>query len=388
MSLDTLTRPLTREEVEAAIYAALAARGVSTTGWKPGAVVRAIITGVSVVVASASRLQAAIARGGFLELADGEWLTIVARYVYDVERDQGSFATGSVTLTNAGGGIFAGDPGDLVVRSTEGKLYRSTESFSLAPTSTTTVTVRAVELGADSTAAPSTLTALETPLLGVSVTNPTALVGTDEETDEQLRLRCRERTGILSPNGPRDAYTFVARSTRRADGTSIGVTRVLAVPDGTGTIDVYVARADGTVTGTASDPATDLGAIADAIHRQAEPLGVTPVVQSATALPIAVTYTLWVRDTSGLTTEQIVNRVQARLINFMASQPIGGEVITAPNGFVFLDAIETVIGATMEPWLVDVQVTLPTANVSVGASQAPVLGAVVPTIVQLPRGLT
>lgn len=388
MSLDTLTRPLTREEVEAAIYSALAARGVSTTTWKPGAVVRAIITGVAVVVASASRLQAAIARGGFLELAEGEWLTLVARYVYDVERDQGSFATGNVTLTNAGGGLYLGDPGDLVVRSTAGKLYRSTEAFTLNPLGSATVAVRAVELGSDSTAAATTINALETPLLGVSVSNPTALVGTDEETDEQLRLRCRERTGVLSPNGPRDAYAFVARSTRRADGTSIGVTRVLTVPDGAGTVDVYVARTQGDVSGTAGDITTDLGRIADAIHRQAEPLGVTPVVQSATPLPIDVTYTLWVRDTSGLTDAEIRSRVLGRLITFMSSQPIGGEAIVAGPGFVFVDALETIIGATMEPWLIDVQVTIPAANVAIYVPEAPVLGTVAGTVVQLARGLT
>ena len=59
-SLAELTTPLTADEVEAALYAALAARGAKTTAWKPGAVVRTIIAGVAIVLAAFSSLVAAI----------------------------------------------------------------------------------------------------------------------------------------------------------------------------------------------------------------------------------------------------------------------------------------------------------------------------------------
>lgn len=387
-TLAELTTPLTVTEARDAIYAALAAQGVTATTWKPGGTARTIVAGLAVVLSAFSRLTALIASGGFLELAEGDWLTLVALHVYGVERSLGTFATGEVTLTNGGGGVFAGAPGDLVFRhSSSGKTYRSTEAYSLgASPATTTVAVEAVELGSASTAVGGTITEFVTPLLGVTVSNASALIGTDAESDEALRIRCREKTGTLSPNGPRDAYSFVAKSAVSSEGIAIGVTRVLSVPDGVGGIDVYVADEDGTVTGDAEDPDTDLGAVADAIHRLAEPLGITPRVQSADALAVDVTYELWIRDTSGYTDAEVAALVEARLLAFLRSQPIGGEVIPAEVGRVYHDALEAVIGATLEAHLIDVVVTTPAADVDVAETEAPVLGTVTPMVHQIAGG--
>ncbi len=384
-SIDDLTKPLTVEEIKTGIYYALELSGVSTTTWKPGAVVRTLIAGVSIVLAGFSRLQAEIAKSGFLELAEGAWLTLVARHVYGVERDLGSFAAGTVQLDNAGGGVYSGDPGDIVLLNpTTGQTYRNTESYSIGALETgVEVAIEAVELGSDGTSGPNAITELVTPLLGVSVTNPTAIVGTDEETDAALRLRCREKTGVASPNGPRDAYAFFARSAKRADGTSVGVTRVRVVPDGAGNVNVYVATATGGVTGDVDDPDTDLGAIADAIYRNAEPLAVTAIIESASAKSIPVTYEIWLRDTTGLTDDQVKALIANALTAYMASEPIGGEIIPpATTGTVYLSAIETVIGAAVpEGALIKLVVTAPSADTALDLSEAPVLGTVTPTAV-------
>ena len=92
----------------------IAATGTKTTNWKPGAVVRTIVAVLAFVLAAFSVLTSLLAKSGFLELSSGAWLTLVARYVYGVERDTGSFATGFVTLDNAGGGVYSGDPDDLL----------------------------------------------------------------------------------------------------------------------------------------------------------------------------------------------------------------------------------------------------------------------------------
>ena len=131
-TLAELVTPLTREQVEDSIYAAIAARGTSTTTWKPGGVARTIITAVSIVLAAFSSLQAMIANSGFLDLAEQDWLTLLARYVYGVTRDPGSFATGNITANNTGGGVYSGDAGDLIaVNTTTGKSYRNTAAFSI-----------------------------------------------------------------------------------------------------------------------------------------------------------------------------------------------------------------------------------------------------------------
>lgn len=374
-TLDELTRPLTVDEVKAAIYATLEAQGVQTSTWKPGAVVRTIIAGASIVIAAASRLQAALARGGFLDLAEGDWLTLVARHAYGVERHRGSFASGQVTLTNTGGGIYSGDAGDLVFSvstgAAAGKTYRNTAPYSLAAMSTLDVPVEAVELGSASTAGAGDIDTLETALIGVSVTNALALVGTDEEGDEALRQRCRDKLGSLSPNGPRDAYAFVARTTRNADGETIGVTRTRTVADGAGGLTVYVASAGGTVAGP------DVALIQAAVNELAEPLAITATVASASPVEIAISYEVWVRDTIGLTVDQIKSAVENAVDALFGATPIGGDVISgAPFGALYKPAIEGAItSAVGAHYLVDLSVTIPSADQPFTVDQVPARAA-------------
>lgn len=388
-TLDELTTPATRKEVEAAIYATLAARGVKTTGWKSGAVVRTMIVGISIVLAALSRLQAAIARGGFLELATGDWLTLVARYVYDVERSPGAFATAVVTVDNTGGGVFAGDPDDLVFSSsTTGKLYRNTEAFAIGSGETgVEIPVQAVELGTDSNASADEIDTLETTLLNVVIDSSTTALGQDEETDAQLRQRCREKTGTLSPNGPRDAYAFLARSAVREDGTAIGVTRVLTIADGNGNVDVYVATAGGVLDGDATDPATDLGAVADAIHRLCEPLAVTPRVQNATPVEQGLTVEIWIRDTAGLTESDVEELVEEAFEAHCAEQPIGGVVLPGEPGRLYVDAIEAAIARELPAGVfLEIDVTTPAGDVDLEIPEFVVAGNVIATVHLVPGG--
>jgi hypothetical protein len=385
-TVDELTTPLTKDEVQAAIYAAIEARGTSTTSWKPGAIARTIIAGVAIVGSAFSRLQADIAKSGFLDLASGPWLTIVAKYIYGVDRDVGSFATGEVVLDNDSGGVHVVGVGDLVVlNSATGKNYRNTEAFTLSGFEMgEVVPVQAVELGTESNAAPGEIDDFVTPLVDVDVTNPTALVGTDEEKDEALRVRCRAKTGLLSPNGPRDAYAYIALSAKNAAGESIGVNRIRTVPDGLGGIDVYVATPTGGVTGDPEDPNTNLGAIADAIHRWAEPLAITPLVQSAAPLVIPFEYTLWISDKTGFTNAEIQALVAARLLAYVGARPIGGDVLTPGTpGKVWWSALLAVIGDVIDDEGVRVSLDLPVNDVDVDLNEAPVVGTITPTIIQV-----
>lgn len=380
-TLEELTTPATRQEIEEAIYAAIAARGAKTTGWKPGSVVRTIITGIAIVASGFSQLQALLAKSGFLELAEGVWLTLVAQYVYGVPRDTGAFATGPVVVSNASGFVYSFDPGDLVVvNGQSGKTYRNTELVEIdALEEDVVVQVQAVELGTGSNAPAGDIDGFETVHAGLTVTNEVALLGRDVEEDPELRTRCLEKLGTLSPNGPRDAYSFVCRSAKREDGSSIGITRVRSIADGEGNIDVYVADADGN---TISGP--DLAILQEEIETKCEPLAVTATVVGAAAVEIDIAYELWVRDTSGLTNDQIVAIVQQRIGTFLGSQPIGGLALTpGGQGYVFVSALETIIGSAASTQgstdglrEVRVVVTVPAADVEIDPTEAPVAGTV------------
>lgn len=380
LSLQSLTTPLTTDEAKAFIYETLATLGVSTTSWKPGAVVRTIIAIVAIIVAAFSRLTSSIARSGFLELSSGDWLTLVARHVYGVERQEATFADGEITLTNASGGVYTLDPDDLVFSNpSTGKTYRNTEAFTLGALETVTIPIRAVESGAASTSPPNTITVLETPLNGVTCTNPTAVVGLDAESDAVLRARCLEKLGALSPNGPWDAYAYAARNAKRSDGISVGVTRVRVRKDGYGNVTTYVATASGAVTGDANDPETDLGAVNDAIQRNAAPLAVTAWVESAEVVTVNVTYQVWVYTTVNLTDEELKAAISQNLSAFVASQPIGGNVIGFDRGKIFLDALRATISST-RPEIFHVVVSAPSSDVELDINQIMVLGTVTGTI--------
>lgn len=386
MTLDELTTPLTTDEVKATIYASMAAQGVDTTTWKPGAVVRTIIAGVAIIVAALSVLIAAIARSGFLDLASGAWLTLVARYVYGVERLTGAFATSTVTVDNTAGGVYAGDPGDLVFVSTTGARYRNTATFSIAANEHgVEIPVEAIEIGTASSAAAGAINALETTLNGVNVVGSTSATGADEEIDAALRLRCREKTATLSPNGPRAAYGYVARSAKRADGTSIGVTRVRLIADGNGLVDVYVATANGDVPGTVGDLTSPLGIINNDIQTQVVPEAVTAVTHSATPVTIGVTYEVWVRDTISRSEVQLNDDIESAVGDYLGRVPIGGDrIVGESTGRVYLSAIKGVIadeikGDEITTPLVKLIVTSPAADTDLAATEAPKAGSVVCT---------
>lgn len=383
-SLDDLTTPLTVEDVKASVYAVLAALGVNTTVWKPGAVVRTMIAALAIVVASLSQLVALVARGGFLDLAEGAWLRLKARYDYGVEWNGPTFATGTVTLNNSGGGIYSFGPDEIIfVNTVTGKEYRNVGAVEIGALQTgIQVAIRAVEAGSASNALPGEI-AFGSPVLGVEIEQNAAVIGADGEDDLELRERARDRLGALSPNGPRDAYAYIAKSATRADGTPIGITRVAARPDGRGGINVYVATSTGGVTGTAGDLDTDLGRVDDAIQRNAVPLCVTASVHSATSQVIDITATVWLFATANLTAAQVIEAIEAEIIEFFRGVPIGGYDANEGGGFVYHSALEGIITRARRdvkdpasPRLGVFRTVLsePSGDVAIGPAAVPTLG--------------
>jgi len=384
-SIDELTTPLTTAQVKAAIYRVLATLGINTSSWKPGAVVRTQIAANSLIVAALSQLQSDLAHSAFLEFATGDWLTLVARYVYGVERLTATFASGTETLTNTGGGVFSLGPDDLVfVKPSTGKTYRNSGSITLGALSTVTVPIAATESGTASSASIGDISQLSTTLLGVTVTNPVALVGLDAETDSALRERCYEQLGALSPMGPWDAYGSAVRNAKRTDGSTLGITRTRINKDGTGHVDVYCATAGGAVPGTVGDLTSDLGIADEAVQQYASPLCITPVTHSATAVPVDVTYEVWMYNTSGRTPTEVQGLISDQLQlapdGFFPKQPLGGNIIGGGSGKVFVDAIRSRIASTL-PQIFHVVVTAPAADVTLAISEVPTAGTITATAI-------
>lgn len=382
-SLDDLTKPLTAAEVRESIYTVIGILGVNTTTWKPGAVLRTLIYAASIVIAALSSLIAVVTRGGFLSTSEEEWAELNAKEVYGETRLAETFATGEVTLVNGGGGIYSGAAGDLTVKNeVTGALYRNTGAYSLGSLATETIPISAIEAGSASNAAPGEITLLVTTLLDVTCSNASAVVGQDAETIPNLKSRCLDKLGALSPNGPEDAYSYFAKSATREDGSAIGVTRVRAEPDLLGGIDLYLASASGAV-----DPA-DVTIIDELLQQNVVPIPVTLRTHSATEVTVPITYQVWLPQSSALTTTQVEDAIEAELVAFFAAEPIAGRKIGMTTG-IWKSAIEDVIGRARDSLGVPMgifrrTVTLPAGDVALSVSEVAVLGAITATITQVP----
>lgn len=375
-TLADLTKPLTVDEASAVLYSALANRGVDVTAWKAGSVVRTIVAGLAIIVAAFSDLVSKIAASGFLSLSKGVWLRLVALYVYGVTASDGAFATGTITLTNGGGGVFTSVPiGNLVVKNaTTGKTYRNTAVFSLGAMGTVNVAIQADEIGSASTSVATAIATMVSTMNLVTCSNAAAVVGVDPDDDETVRLLCAEKLGTLSPDGAPDAYAFIARTAKDSSGVSIGVTRVRTIPDGIGGLDLYVATPTGGVTGSTGPSVGNLGAIDDLIQSQVVPRGITCRTHTATTVSIATTYELWIPSTNTQTDDEVKAAVDAALLAFLSTRDIGGDVIPSASGKVYLTAIEDVVGGAI-PGTKKRAVTVPSGDTSIGTTAAPIMGA-------------
>lgn len=368
-TFDQLITTKSAETCKAELYADIAARGVSTTVWQPGAVVRTILAAVSVVLSAFWTLVTLIARGGFRTLSSGTWLSLVAEEVYGVTRREATFGTGYVVLNNTGGATFNFSAGDLIVKNTAtGKTYTSTEAFTLDPLEVGKhVNVQADEAGSASTAAPSQVTSFVTTMLGVNVTNPESIVGQDAETDAELRAKADAKIDSRSLLGPAAAYEYVARTALRVNGTSIGVNRVRCIATD-GVVGVACATASGGVV------EADRARIDELLQYTAVPLAVTAVCISATNKSIAINYDIWVTSLESRTTSQLQSAIQSALGTWLASQPIGGTRLQGETtGRVYLDAIRDVI-RDVSDYTLRVNLVAPAADVDIASGEIPTLG--------------
>jgi uncharacterized phage protein gp47/JayE len=332
LPLDVLIQPQSKEQVQAAILDLCVAAGLKVTTWKTGGVALTLVGVVSQLFAGFTSVVSPFVKGGFLDLAEAGYLTLLAFYVYGVSRIEAIYAAGDVSVTNTGGGLYTFAPGEFICSNpTTGITFANDGAFTVQPTghlgSTQTVGVKAQTAGSLGTSVAGSISKVVTSIAGLTVTNPTALVGVDEESDPQLRQRCRDKLGSLSPNGARGAYEFVAKSAVDNTGAPIGVARVqVLAADGTGQVTMYVATATGALTGPA------LAIVADDVARQAVPDSVLSSVLNSTAVAASQVLTVYVDPAFNLSVADVRSVVQAGLLAVYPSVPIGGfKIYPSPN---------------------------------------------------------
>lgn len=343
------------------------------TSWRPGDPTRSILYLAAQKLSDLGAIIEALIRGGFLETATGAYLTLLAKFVYNVERDPARAAVGKVTLTNTSGTPYPLAANELVVaHGTSNKTYRNTSAVTVPGTGSITIDIFAEELGSASNASPGAISVVVSSLLGVTVANALPVLGRDEESDPALRQRCLDKLGALSPNGPAAAYEYLAKS------TSVLVNRVRVIEDSdTGDVVVVVASPDGAVAGP------DVATINTAIQESVVPLCITATTQSATGTSVPVAADVWVYTSANLSDVEIQAAVAAQLTSYFPLIPIGGDRIVPGTGKVYVDKLRGQIETAL-PAIFHAAVTSPGVDVALGDYAVATLPAPTITVHQVP----
>lgn len=377
VSLASLLVQETKSQIYARGIAVAKSLGLDTTSWVTGDPTRSYYHFLSEVLEIVEKNVAGFVASGFLDYATGDWLTLLAKQVFNVDRTEGTYASCTIELTNSGGGLYVIAAGDITVRSSaNGKTYRNTTAGTLESGAGKKVSLTFVadESGSASTASISTITTMVTNLIGVTCSNTTAAIGVDQEKDDALRDRCRAKLGMLSPNGPRDAYNYVVRSSALTGVTDI--TRARTVGDSTtGNVTTYVAGSIGMVA------AASVTAALDAVTKWAAPICITPTVSNVTEVTVNVTYQVWLYSSVGVTTTDIAIKIAADLQAMFSARPIGGDIISpASTGSLYHSLIESTIKASYPDHTFRVLVTAPAGDTALAISSVAKLGAITPTV--------
>jgi hypothetical protein len=353
--------------------------GLPVTSWQPGDPTRSLFMLEADTLARLEAEAAGFVGSGFLDFATPGWLVVLAKQVFNVDVPPATFATVQVTLTNAGGGIYVLGPGDVTVKdSSTGTTYHNTDPGTLKGLSSLTINFVADVAGSAGSAGVGEIDSMVTNLLAVTCSNPVAAIGLDQQSAATTILQCRAKLASLSPDGPAEAYEFVARTPALTGINTI--TRARAYGDNTrGNVTLYVASATGAVGGG------DVAAVQAAVLKWATPVCITPTTVSANPVTVNISYTLWVYQSVNQTAAQIQAAVQTALAAMFPTRPIGGDITPpATTGTLDPSIIESAIGGVFPLQTFRVAVTVPTLPLAMANGDVAELGTVTGTINIIP----
>lgn len=345
IAIQTLLNPVTAAQTRAAWVTGLTTLGVPADKWKAGGVASSILTTVSATYAAFQNLVVQAIASGFLDTATGGWLQLLAINTFGIPQSTltATFASGSLTLTNASGSTYNFVAfGAVFQNSTTKQTYTNTVPIALAPSGIQTVAIQCTVQGSVGNAAPNAIDTLVTAMPGVTCANTSSVVGLDPPSDAAIRLLCTNKLGVLSVRGPRTAYLYAIQTAINAvTGALVNINRIQDTPaTSTGIVTIYCASPSGAPT---SD---DLAAAAANVEAVARPDCVTANVLAATTLIYNPTVTVWANLGSGVTSGALQAAISAAITTYISTYPIGGKTTDAGRG-LFGTGIDSQVGAAV-----------------------------------------
>ena len=366
---------LTQDQIRAVFVRNLVQLGIRADLWKTGGSLSNMLTVIAATFAGFTQTMVAALSAGFLPTATGAWLVILAYYVYGVVAVPATFATGVVTLTNTGGGIYTFAAGQLILGNANASGVQYTNSAtvtigaatSFGPMVVPNVAVIATILGSAGNANPGDVSVLVTTAIGVSVTNPGAVVGQDAQSDPSVRATCLAKLAALSVRNPRGSYKWaITTAINAVTNAPVNINRVQVQSPGATFLNGFAVApvppnpgAPGTVTIYAASPSgapssDDLTAAAASVELNARVEGVTVSLFAATEVPYTRTLNVWYQSAPSLTAAAVELAGATAITNFFAQYAIGGVTTDKPGSptGIFGSAIGGQIVASQVPGVI------------------------------------
>lgn len=383
---------------------ALQSLGLQPQNWAPGGIASSLLTVLcnligyvpGTVFGLSQSVSNAIAQQ-WNSTATGVGLQLLSQYFYGFTPPLGTFASGQLTLTNTGGGVYTFAANAALFASTvansQGVFPTYTNvgvvvggvvvpgGFTINPGQTITIQVQCTFLGSGGTSSPGFVTQIVTSMLGVTANNLGPIVGSDPLSDTALRQMNLDSLSVGSVYGPRSAYSYaIETATNLVTGTPVNINRwTFPTPGHQNTVIIYVTSPSGTV------DSNDIAGIAQCIEsgagstdprfHGARPDGVqvlpgtvtiggNTIGAPAAATPVAYgpAITVWCLAPKGTSSATIQTTILQALTTWFSSQanPIGGITAAddANNTFtgifesgisgIIATAVATVPGCTMQ----------------------------------------
>jgi len=304
----------------------------SITNLNPGSVIRTILEAIAKVFSDLYQLTYTVTRAGFIQTAEGKWLDLKVREL-GLERKEGQKASGYITF-------YRNSPKDenitipagtivKTVKDSEGNEYRfkTIEEVILTDGETDCFTlIEAVEEGTDYNVGKETITKITTHIpgidgvinksvnLGAGVRSWQAAIGTNTETDEDLRTRAIYRWDELGVGGTADAYRSWALSV-----TGVKSVEVLDdFPFGPGSVGLVIAAENGIPTPEL------LQSVYEAVELR-KPLTALVYVLSPKVKPVNIEIT--VERFSSYELSDVEERIRQMLMSFNSKLLIGEHLV-------------------------------------------------------------
>ena len=248
----------TEAEALAALLVELASEGVSYTGWQYTAIQSALTRIAARNKAAATVVRKAVLDGGYTATSRDAWLDALIPGFWDLERVKAVKTIGTFRITDSAavGPLATKGVGEVrVTYGDPGIVFVNREAFSVALSSYADVSFVAEVAGAAGNIPNSSTLAFVTSIPGFTVTNPAVgatgtwitIAGAAAEGDVPYFTRALSRWGSLGAGGNTSAIRYRCTVADSAI-TLVGVDD--ANPNGAGSVDVYVATASGTASGT------------------------------------------------------------------------------------------------------------------------------------------